>query len=310
LPGATVGGARCFFTRRRCCSFHARPLPFRARQSQIAGATSCCRGSDAAFDTAMTSAKPVPTRTHPKFLTAIGCFASRRITRCTWPPTRGWGRLTGPPREPCPGETATGRWDGSAGEDEPSGRSRSADGGLTGEARFYKLLSLATPADASGHTLSSRWVNVPSMPFWLFWCDSISAVVSRAAPSRGSRASPPAPRPQVPVRRKAHPLSDLRPAALVRFRSFGRDGVKDSSSCARRPWSAGTDKASAFTGAGKVARGRLDDRRLKVRFVNSSWKCIAQIPPGVLPGSMASCSRSASASRSRLVVPQGRRLWR
>src|SRR5271157_1390404 len=46
-------------------------------------------------------------------------------------------------------------------------------------------------------------------------CDSISAVVWRAPPSRGSRASPPAPRPQAPVRRKARPLSDLRPGAVV-----------------------------------------------------------------------------------------------
>src|SRR5271166_6315145 len=46
-------------------------------------------------------------------------------------------------------------------------------------------------------------------------CDSISAVVSRPAPSRGSRASPPAARPQAPVRRKRVLFLDLRPGAMV-----------------------------------------------------------------------------------------------
>src|SRR5271166_1431314 len=64
-------------------------------------------------------------------------------------------------------------------------------------------------------TSGQRAFDVAPCPFGFPGCDSTSAVVSRAAPSRGSRASSPAARPQAPVRRKARPFSDLRPGALV-----------------------------------------------------------------------------------------------
>ena len=130
--------------------------------------------------------------------------------------------------------------------------------------------------------LGQRAFDVAPCPSGSLGCDSISAVVSRTVPSRRSRASPPAPRPQAPVRRKARPLSDLRPSALVlAFTALAGMASRTPLSFAWRLWSAGTDKASTSTGAGKAARGRLDDRPLSQRFVISSWKCIARIPRGV-----------------------------
>src|SRR5208337_4845030 len=60
------------------------------------------------------------------------------------------------------------------------------------------------------------------------------------------------------------------------FRNFGRDGVKDSSSSARRPWSAGTDKASACTGAGTADRGAMDEPEIRDLIIemhraNPTW---------------------------------------
>src|SRR5208337_4448057 len=55
----------------------------------------------------------------------------------------------------------------------------------------------------------------PETPFWLFWLRfDLCSGLARSF-SRGSRPSPPAARPQAPVRRKARPLSDLRPGAVV-----------------------------------------------------------------------------------------------
>ena len=142
--------------------------------------------------------------------------------------------------------------------------------------------------------LGQRAFDVALCPSGCPGCDSISAVVSRTVPSRGSRVWPPAPRPKAPVRRKARPFSDLRPGALVlAFHGFGRDGVKDSSFVRLETVVRWHRQGFHLYWRWETARGRLDDRALSQRFVISSSSCIAQIPPGVLLGPMASCSSSA-----------------